>query len=372
MLFGCDVEYENSLSEFKQLVRLQGLGTVPDPTVFGMAPDDSYFVIVSRLNLHEEGLDLRVGAERVVDSVEGEEINISLTKGGQNICSLAPGFAWDRDQKPPFAQKVFKRLICEATQTTLLEGVPYSWLTAPEREFPVTIDYVIRNGSQQGDEVWRDGETYHVSDLWWVGGGNNLIIEPGAIIKLGSSTSTDAAIMGPDSGWQGYGRVRAVGSKFRHIVATSWRDDTVGADVSDATAGSPAIGDYASLVSYPYSAYQNPAEFAYVKFRYATTGLIHGGGIKVHDCVFRDSHHGMTLYGYAEPSERFIANNLFSNCRVSGITVLNWGTRNPGRLYQGDYDHNRERVQHTVSRGALYLCERPPLSISPKCGLLGA
>ncbi|MBE7560188.1 hypothetical protein HS125_15115 [bacterium] len=315
---GADVEYVNDNTILKQNVVLKDPQRLPAPAGLGMDASSTFLVVVTQIDCG--------GSERTLwgDGVNLESVAAMEAKkftfrdnNGLIVHYLATGKAWD-SAAPHRQLTVFKRVVREEGGIFLLEGIPYT--TLAEMTFPVTIDYVEKTQSAVGSEVWDRSKTWWVSDQYTLNDGDHLVIQPGAVVKIGSDYdgNNDECIIVEDGA-----EVQAVGDPYMPIFITSLADEGNGVDVTEEA---PAVGGYLSAF-YFNEATDNPSEIKNCRFRYASHALyLYGSTLTepVRDNVFAqngnaiflecdggDSKHSIPETG---PSRLNATNNLIYDC----------------------------------------------------------
>ena len=262
---GADLQYVNQNTAFKQNVILKDKERLPAPASFGMDASHTFLVVVTEISV--AGSDKRVWADGVsLDSVAAMESRRFEFKDNDGYTAhyFASGKAWDSAEKPR-QMTVFKRVVREDGRLFLLEGLAYA--TLERTTFPVVIDYVQKTTGSVGHEVWDRNKTWWVSSPYTVNDGDTLVVEPGTVVKVGSSSgSNDERIVVVDGG-----TVKAVGEPYTPIFITAWSDDGYGEDL-DSGGGeeTPASGTtyYGSAFSFD-AAGESPSQIQYCRIRWA-------------------------------------------------------------------------------------------------------
>jgi hypothetical protein len=263
---GADIEYVNENTEFKQNVILKDKERLPDPASYGMSATSTYLVVVTEIDISES--DKRLWADGInLESVAAMETKHFSFKDydGRTVHYLAHGNAWDSSSEQMIC-KVYKRVIRENGRLFLLEGLPYEQIMA--MTFPVTIDYIQKTSGSTGNEVWDRGKTWWVSSIYNINSGDTLVIEPGTVIKIGSSSAGYTEKLNVLSG----GVVKAVGEPYNPIFLTSWADDGCGEDLDTGaddlpSETTPAPQDYTS--AFYFDGGSNDSEIQFCRIRYA-------------------------------------------------------------------------------------------------------
>lgn len=173
-----------------------------------------------------------------------------------------------------------------------------------EATYPITWDYETVNGTISSDTVWHADATYYVSSTVTLGSGVTLRIEPGTIVKLGTSFPIPIDIDATD------GELIAQGTPYAYIIFTSWNDNTMGETI--AGLNSPAIGDWSSLMISQNSTVQ------FCKIAYAVWAIDldwDGEAVQaVSNNIIRDCYSGVWIDTQSTRDGTLrVHNNLFTN-----------------------------------------------------------
>ncbi|MCD6384471.1 hypothetical protein J7M23_01715, partial [Candidatus Sumerlaeota bacterium] len=239
-IFGeiADVEYVYERGRFKQNLIINSLAGLPGPAYFGLNPESTYLVIISRLKsasdsalIESRSLNAGFSELSAEAKVEGGYVAIRFkdAKTGKVLTEFAAsGEAADAlYDETKFSKEmtthrsgIYKVLSRKADGSyELAEGVKVSWLSAERRQFPVVLDWELRSGTAQGSECWHAGETYYIQDNYTIPSAHTLAIEGGTVVKLNSNKQirvSDGA------------ELKAQGTKFNYVIFTSADDDSVG------------------------------------------------------------------------------------------------------------------------------------------------
>ncbi|MDI6784308.1 MAG: NosD domain-containing protein, partial [bacterium] len=314
---GVDIEYVYTKGRFLQNAIINSLSSYPSPEKYGLNPESTYLIVATELDLGvPSNLELTVAHQKYTGSIltapEGSPLTISDSSTKQWLCSFEPNQAFDSaEQKKEIS--VRQHLVELNGKHYLVEGVPYAWFKSVS--LPVTIDWELRSGGLNGNEVWRAGPTYWVSGTYTVNTGYTLIIDGGAIVKLGSvsSTNTNIRIRATNNA-----QILVMGSKFNYVLFTSANDTSVG-EILPGTARPPQPGDYSAALVYDVGA-KNNSRVNYAKFRYGNFGLRYNStGLTVRDSIFRNCN---TAIYCSSTSTTVVSNNIISQC-TNGVIADN-------------------------------------------------
>ncbi|MBN2377464.1 MAG: right-handed parallel beta-helix repeat-containing protein [Sedimentisphaerales bacterium] len=179
-----------------------------------------------------------------------------------------------------------------------------------EAKFPVTWDYVTRNGAIEEDEDWYADATYYVSSDITLTNGAKLRIEPGTIVKL-NGADIDA----------GGGELVAQGKPYEYIVFTSKNDNDFG-DTISGSSGNPSSSDWDGLEI------DEDSTVEFCKIAYAGIGIT----LEASATSSPIQHNIITNCGsgidFAEcySGTHQIFNNLITNCSGTGISIYGGGS----------------------------------------------
>ena len=152
---------------------------------------------------------------------------------------------------------------------------------------------------------------------------NSLTIQPGTIIKF----HPDGAFLMLGSG----GTINAKGTASRHIIFTSWKDDSAGGDTNgDGNASNPSVGDWGMISTNS----ENGSVFEYCEFHYGggsaytSTLEVYGNNISVKNCLFANNSgaDGSGWYGALEATYGGPACVITGNIFYNNIRPLSVGT----------------------------------------------
>jgi len=246
-------------------------------------------------------------------------------EAGKTVHYLARGKAWDSEEEPTQVP-VYKRVVRDENGTYLLEWIP--WENLSKMTFPVTIDYIQRTNSSVGNKVWDRHKTWWVSSEYTINNGDDLVIEPGTVVKIGNTSTSNVRIK-----VQSGGRVIAVGEPYDPIFITSYADDGYGEDIDTGQGGLPSEAtpdqsDYYSAFYFNAAGTQN-SEIRNCRIRYALYGLYSLDTVintEVRDNVFcncnQPVHQERSSSSYA--STGTYVNNLIYDCSY-GFVIANYG-----------------------------------------------
>ncbi len=336
-----DLEYIYERSTFEQNLIVRNLGAVIDPTTMGMNPQSTYVGIIStldlpRLTITPVVVDQNDAQQPLASGIAGDQLALPFKDAkGKNLFTFDRSEAWDStdprahpsadpevsppEPTPPEASKPIRKQITLLSDGSarLFEGVPYNWLISAERQLPVTLDYLVRTGTANGNEAWQSGVTYFISDNYTVPSGRVLAIEGGAIVKLNGGKRITIA-----SG----AKLLATGSKFDYIFITVPADNSVGEPVSGI--GGRAYGIQFSSTT---STFTNESEIKYCKFRYQNPAIGFLGNINlapegigsapIAHCIFCSVTESIRFSGNGSATAK-ILNCLFAGVSTTGIAVI--------------------------------------------------
>ncbi|MCD6386392.1 hypothetical protein J7M23_11520, partial [Candidatus Sumerlaeota bacterium] len=279
-IFGdiADVEYVYERGRFKQNLIINSLAGLPGPAYFGLNPESTYLVIISRLKSASdsaliESRSLNVGFSELSAEakVEGGYVAIRFkdAKTGKVLTEFAAsGDAADAlydetklsKEMTTYHTGIYKVLSRKADGSyELAEGVKVSWLSAERRQFPVVLDWELRSGTAQGSECWHAGETYYIQDNYTIPSAHTLTIEGGTVVKLYPSKQIIVS--------EG-ARLFARGTDYNYVIITN-AADTVGEEISDPPSGNGEGILFESTSSAEY----NKCEFDHCKFHNLNTAI---------------------------------------------------------------------------------------------------
>ncbi len=249
---GIALEFVYDPASFHQNLIIKRREAVP-PLPKGMNPEQSYLMLESRLVLpreqavqidsqgdsgvvnryitsgaaRERGLTATatVGLEaNEYRKLEGRSLALEFKQeGGPEAFRIAEGKAWSA-QGGKQQISIYKVLHSDGESDQYLDGVPHRLLQEKATDFPVVVDPVYEiSGACSGKEVWSSGQTYYISDTYTVSNGSELVIEPGAIVKV---QPDEIGII-----VQNEGRLVASGEPRKYVIFASAADDSVGEPV---------------------------------------------------------------------------------------------------------------------------------------------
>jgi hypothetical protein len=343
-----DLEYIYDRSTFEQNLIIRNLGALVDPSTLGMNPESTYVGIIStldlpRLNLTPAVLDQNDAEQPLATGITGDQLAIGF-KDGDGNCLLTFDRSEARDASGDQSLTEARRPIRK--QVTLLaddsarlfEGVPYKWLISAERQLPVTLDYLVRTGTANGNEAWQSGVTYFISDNYTVPPGKTLAIEGGAIVKVNGGKRITIA-----SG----GNVKAIGSKFDYCFFTNSGDQNIGEDLTGNPNYISGWPQYFFIFQQEFTAASITHTINYCKFTDVTIAIYYAGSndsssrLTVTNSIFKSLGRAITLGAIVNGYEMVDARNcLMANGSPQG--------RDPG-------DSTSRGIQVSIAGGTIHL-----------------
>ena len=307
----------------------------PDPKEFGLDPETTSLVVLSKLSNLEQYLygerTLKIKGETFapdrITEIPFTTAPLEFYRRGYGddapVHEFARGIVYDSGDSEKDSRKIAfarlgvkKSLFKEDYVFYLQEEVPFSFLK--KANYPVTIDYVNRSGGITSDETWESGQTYYISDNVTVNGAE-LTIEAGVVVKfnqnkyLTTSSNQNSEII-------------AVGDPDNYIFFTSKDDHTVGQKLSMGD-GSPQAGDYNTAIALGEGSSAG-SRIEYVNCRYAKWGIEVYTGLNnpiQHNIISDIYYTGI----YSEPGSAIsftLKNNLIFNVTYSGINMVSPGS----------------------------------------------
>jgi hypothetical protein len=312
---GVDIEYVYTKGAFLQNAIINSVSSYQSPSHYGLNPASTQLIVATELDLATTAnVQLSVNKQKYRgESIAANDCPIELSNSstGNQLCSFEPNQAFD-SQASKKEIAVQQRVIALNGKHYLVEGIPLNWVSSAT--LPVTIDYELRNGGLNRNEVWKSGYTYHVSGTYSVNNGYTLVIEGGAIVKLGTVGSTSNIKINATSGAQ----IQVMGSKYNYVVFTSANDTTVGAYLNG-TATTAQTGDYSAAFVYSYGA-KNNSRVNYAKIRYGLYGIrYYSSGLTIRDSIFRNC---TTAIYCSSTSSAAVTNNIISGCSNGVVADL--------------------------------------------------
>lgn len=250
-IFGdvADVEYVYERGRFKQNLIINNLAGLPEPASFGLNPESTYLVLISRFDSASdsaliESKPLKAGYSELSAEakVEGGYVAIrfrdaetgvvltEFTASGEVADAIYDETKLTREIAT-HRSAIYKVLSRKADGSyELAEGVKMSWLNAEGRRFPVVLDYELRSGTAQGSECWHAGETYYIQDNYTIPSSHTLAIEGGTVVKLYPSKQIIVS--------EG-ARLFARGTDYNYVIIVIITNaaDTVGEQISNPPTG---------------------------------------------------------------------------------------------------------------------------------------
>jgi len=282
---GIDVEYVYQKGVFQQNIKINSKGILGNPETYGISTDNAYLVAVTEIDTTDFSTEFEntQGEKMAQGLLKGEGCDILFKKKGNLLCTLAPSLAYADTENGKKEINQYRHIYQEGNKQYLLEGITYQELQ--NLEAPLTLDYEIKTGGISSNETWKEGNTYYISGNLTINSDATLVIEPGAIVKYGSSCKLEAA-----SG----GRLIAKGDKFNYILMTSWKDDPVGETISGSD-GNPQASNYYCAISLPANTVSDH-HVEYCKISYSGYGLIIQ--TKIDDSIQNNILRNIGLYGF--------------------------------------------------------------------------
>jgi hypothetical protein len=202
--FSCgDLELVYEKGSFHQNVIIRNAGNLPAPELSGISSSNAELRVVTEI---VDDSATTAGITALLDDgrgalavIEGDKISgaaselIFKTAFDKALCVFAPSRAWIGNDKTSarFMNKTITASILDSKKFMHSEGVPYSYITENFASGAITLDYEVRSSSAPSSEAWQPGITYWISDTYTFDSDKTLVIEGGAIVKLGATLEID-------------------------------------------------------------------------------------------------------------------------------------------------------------------------------------
>lgn len=201
---------------------------------------------------------------------------------------------------------------------------------------------VTKSGTISSNQVWQNGQVYHITGDVTVARGATLTIQPGAIIKFNSGKSLIV---------QSGGTLNALGTVAQPVVFTSVKDDSYGGDTNeDDGFYAPAAGDWNRISCLGGTINMNYCKVMYGGNTPAADGALYhktgtwvlknswvsqsrytaihleAGSFQAENTIICDSLMGVNVH-YISGPQSSSSNAKFTNCTLADLTegIRMWG-----------------------------------------------